>query len=73
METNNYSKDTVFDARFYHPSTILISGVSSSGKHPSPKEFWKTEHPFLGLKYQITLCLFIILGKTFTRKWSMKG
>ena len=32
METNNYSKDTVFDARFYHPSTILISGVSSSGK-----------------------------------------
>ena len=32
METTTYSKDTVFDTRFYHPSTILISGVSSSGK-----------------------------------------
>ena len=32
METSTYSKDTVFDTRFYHPYTILISWLSSSGK-----------------------------------------
>lgn len=52
MQTANNLKESVFDSRFYHPSTFLISGVSNSGKTSltkkllsSKEELFKPEVP----------------------------